>query len=84
MPKTRKVLAGPQSAGGTARDPDRAWLGIERKYRVAEYESLTISLGASTTVDPGETVADATRRVFEQIRAEFLDVVEVMRGGEGV
>jgi hypothetical protein len=65
-------------------DADRAWLGLERKYRVAEYESLTVSLGASTSVDPGETVATATRRVFDQLIGEFRDVVEVMRGDEGV
>jgi hypothetical protein len=76
----KKVLA----ERSNDRDPDRAWLGIERKYRVAEYESLSISLGASVSVDPGETIADATRRVFGQLRAEFGDIVEVMRGEEGV
>lgn len=78
---TKKVLARPD-AGGV--DPDRAWLSIERKYRVAEYESLSVSLGASTSVEPGETVADATRRVFGELLGEFRDVVEVLRGEEGI
>jgi hypothetical protein len=65
-------------------DPDRVWLSIERKYNVAKYESLSVSLGASTAVEPGETIRSATRRAFEELREEFHDVVEVMRESEGV
>lgn len=66
------------------RDSDRVWLGIGRKYRVAEYESLTVDLGVSTTVEPGETPKDAMQRVFVQLKEEFVDVVEVLRGEEGL
>lgn len=79
---SKKVLAEPES--GVDRAPDRVWIGIERKYRVAEYESLTVSLGASSSVDPGEDVRAAARRVFAQLRVEFYDVVEVMRSAEGL
>jgi hypothetical protein len=64
--------------------PDRVWLTLERKYRVAEYESLTVSLGASTSVDPGENLSDASKRTFEQLKSEFYDVVDVMRSKEGL
>lgn len=79
-------LVPPPSGSGVSlpRDPDRVWLTIDRKYYVAQYETLLISLGASTSVDPGETIATATRRVFEELKSEFGDVVEVMRGEEGV
>ena len=60
------------------------WLTIERKYRVAAYESLSVSLGVSSSIDPGETVASTTRRVFGELKEEFGDIVEVMRGDEGV
>lgn len=79
-PKTKVAVPGPKSSA----DPDRVWLNVERKYRVAQYESMTISLGASTTVEAGETPRAALRRTFDELRAEFADVVEVMREQEGV
>lgn len=64
--------------------PDRAWIGIERTYRVAAYESLQISLGASVNVRPGETVREATHRAFAELKPEFDDVAELLRAEHGV
>jgi hypothetical protein len=65
-------------------EPDRVWLTLERKYRVAEYESLTINLGAASSVEPGEDLGGASKRLFRTLRAEFGDVVAVMRESEGL
>ena len=72
----------PRSGSGVApprSDPDRIWMSIERTYNVAAYESLKVSVGGSSSVEPGETIATATRRVFDEIRGEFADMVEVIR-----
>lgn len=77
----------PPSGGSGAvppREPERMWLTIERKYRVAAYESLSVSIGVSSSVDPGETFGSTTRWVFGELREEFNDIVEIMRGDEGV
>jgi len=65
-------------------EQDRVWLSLERKYRVAEFESLAINLGASVTLEPGDTVPDGVKRLFSELRREFNDVLEVMRDQEGV
>ena len=64
--------------------PDRAWLQLERKYRVAEYESLAICLGVSANVNPGESPAQAARRLFEELKVEFDEVLAVMRTENGI
>lgn len=64
--------------------PDRVWMTLERKYRVAQYESLQVSLGASSNVEPGENLSAAQKRVFSQLREDFYDVVDVMREAEGI
>jgi hypothetical protein len=78
--RTVKKLA----PGAPAVDPDRAWLTLERKYRVAQYESLTVNLGAATAVQPGEDLPEAMKRLFRELREEFSDVLEAMREQEGV
>jgi hypothetical protein len=89
MPPGKKQLANPPSGTGVqppARppEPDRVWLSLERKYRVAEYESLTVALGATSSLEPDEDLRAAAKRVFGQLRAEFGDVVDVMRAQEGI
>lgn len=64
--------------------PERVWITLERKYRVAQYESLMINLGVAGNLEPGETHAGALRRLFTEVRQEFYDVVEVMRETEKV
>jgi long-subunit fatty acid transport protein len=91
MAKTLKA-AGPDDVApppsGTGRqvpvDTDRVWLTLGRKYRVAEYESLSIDLGAASSVQPGEDLAAAHRRVFRELKGEFGDVLAVMRAEEGI
>jgi hypothetical protein len=94
VPKPKTKILDPSSvvppSGGTAiqsprsGEADRVWLGIERKYRVAEYESLSISLGAAVSIEPGETIRSTLRATFSELKEEFADVVEVMRGTEGL
>lgn len=80
MPR-KKVVADAERPKSNA---DRVWLTVERKYRVAEYESLTVSLGVSATIDDGETIGSTTSKAFGELKSEFGDIVEVMRGEEGV
>ena len=84
--KRVKRLASPKGGSGAQApvDPDRVWMTLERKYRVAEYESLTVNLGAATTLHPGESVQAGAKRLFGELRGEFNDVLEVMREQESV
>lgn len=91
MGPTKKQLAKiepPPSGTGVvpprSADPNKVWLTIERKFRVAEYESLTVNLGAAISIDPGETIGSTMSRTFAELKSEFGDVVEVMRGDEGL
>lgn len=68
----------------TPLEPDKVWLTLERKYRVAEYESMTVNLGAATSVDLGEDLSAASKRLSKTLREEFWDVVGVMREAEGL
>lgn len=89
MEKKLKRLVPPPSGSGVQRpappvEPDRAWLTLERKYRVAQYESLSINLGAATSLKPGEDLPAGIRRLFGELHGEFSDVLEVMREQEEV
>ncbi len=65
-------------------EPGRIWLTLSRKYRVAQYESLSVDLGASTSLEPNESHSAAHKRVFKDLLESFADVVEVMRDREGI
>jgi hypothetical protein len=92
QPRKKRVAGDPKpppsgtgvSAPRTDVEPGRVWLTLARKYRVAEYESLTVDLGASSPLEPGETQSQALKRVFAELREDFGDVVEVMKAQEGM
>lgn len=63
-------------------DRDRVWLSLERKYNVAAYETLTVQVGGSVSLDPVETVREGVRRLYGEIRGEFDDIKEVMKREE--
>jgi hypothetical protein len=67
-----------------AANPDRVWLTLKRSYRVAEYESLTVELGAASSAEPGETTRGTVQRVFGDLKEEFADVLAVMREAEKI
>lgn len=84
MPPGKKQLANPPTVDRAPEPADRAWLSLERKFRVAEYESLTVSLGASSSLEPGEDLGAGLKRIFGTVREEFGDVIEVMRADAGI
>lgn len=63
-------------------DRDRVWLSMERKYNVAAYETLTIQIGGSVSLNTLETVREGVRRLYGEIKDEFNDIKEVMRREE--
>jgi hypothetical protein len=63
---------------------DRVWMSIERKYKVVDYESLTINIGVSSSLEPNESISDATQRVFKEIREEFTDITDIMKEQEEI
>ena len=63
---------------------DRVWVGLTRKYRVVQYESLEVNIGSTVSVYPGEGTAEAIRRVFAEVKGEYDDVITVMREEEGI
>lgn len=65
------------------KEPDRAWLSMERKFKVVDYESFSISLGATSSCNPGESIGEATNRIWQELKAEYADIIEVMREEEG-
>lgn len=80
----KRLAAEEPGPGAVGRLPsDRVWLTLKRSYRVADYESLSVEMGAASSADPGETSADALRRVFAELKTEFGDVIEVMRAEHG-
>ena len=83
-----KVERGVYPAGSPAdadrADADRVWVTIERKCRVAQYESLTVNLGAAVSVLPGESLEEAHRRAFAATKPEFDEVLELMRKEAGI
>lgn len=64
------------------KQPDRVWMSIERRYKVVDYESLMINVGASVSLEPNESISDGTKRVFKEVREEFNDITEVMKEQE--
>lgn len=65
-------------------EPDRVWLSLGRKYRVAKYESLSVDIGVSASVEPGESRSGTLKRVFRELLEEYGDIVDVMRDREGL
>ena len=58
---------------------DRTWVAIERTVNLAPYESLKVAVGATVSLEPGESVTDAIRRVAKDVRQEHADMLEVVR-----
>lgn len=80
----KKLIEEQQPVDRQPVDPDRAWISIERTYRVAVYESLKVSLGVSVSTYPGETVRGALHRAFGELKPEFDDVAGLLRVEHGV
>jgi len=47
--------------------PNRVWLTYGRKVNLGNYESVDISMGMSTDLEPGESVRDAITRCGKEI-----------------
>lgn len=75
--ETKSRIENPSSV-----DSNRVWISLERKYNVAAYETFTVQVGGSVSLDPLETVREGVRRLYNEIREEFDDIKEVMRKEE--
>lgn len=87
MTKRLKSGPGPDDVGTGVVNrsvDDRVWVSLGRKYRVAEYESLSVDLGVAVSLEPGEGLANGLRRVFAELKGEYDDVTGVMREEEGI
>jgi len=58
---------------------DRVWAQVSRKVRLAKYESLEVGCGSTVSVNEGETLSDALKRVGAVVREEFAELLEVLR-----
>jgi hypothetical protein len=45
-------------------------VGITRKYNVAQYETLDVTVSVTASSEPGETQKEATQRIFEQLKED--------------
>lgn len=61
------------------REGDRVWVSISRKIQLAKFDMLEVGIGSSVTILPGETEAEALRRIGDVVRAEHADLMEVVR-----
>lgn len=68
---------GIRTARGT--DGDRVWVQVTRKVNLGKYEILEVGCGSSVSLEPGETVSAGLKRVGAVVRAEFAELLEVVR-----
>lgn len=66
------------------REEDRVWVQISRKIRLGQYEMLELGCGATVSTLPGETVAEALKRVEADVRREHAELMEALREDSGV
>lgn len=64
-------------------EENKVWVSIERTHMVQPYQPLKISVGASSNIDPDNTIKKQLRIVFEELLEEFNDIKEVMIDNEG-
>ncbi len=82
LKRVRGTESNPRIGDPSSMDSDRVWLSLERKYNVAAYETLTVQLGGSVTLNPLESVREGIRRLYGELREEFDDIKEEMRRQE--
>lgn len=78
--KLKKVLP----AEEIIKQPDRVWMSIERRYKVVDYESLMLNIGASASLQPNESISEGSQRVFKELHEEFNDITELLKEQEGI
>jgi len=84
MEERRVKRLAPTGDPTAARDGDKVWVQISRKVRLGQYEMLELGCGATVSALPGETVAEALKRVEADVRREHAELMEVMREDAGV
>jgi hypothetical protein len=87
-PKVKRMVP-PEGGSGVQRaraprEDDRAWVQISRKVNLGRYDMLEVGCGATVTVDPGETLAEALKRVEADVRREHAELLEALREDSGV
>lgn len=66
------------------REEDRVNVQVSRKVNLGKYDMLEVSCGATVSVRPGETVAEALKRVEADVRLEHAELLEALREDSGV
>lgn len=82
-----KRLAAPPGGSGiqpARREEDRVNVQVSRKVNLGKYDMLEVGCGATVTVLPGETLAEAIRRVAADVKAEHADLLAALREEAGV
>jgi hypothetical protein len=51
---------------------------------LGRYDMLEVGCGATVTVNPGETLAEALKRVEADVRREHAELLEALREDSGV
>jgi hypothetical protein len=67
-PVGKRSLQKPALKGGSVT------VGITRKYNVAQYETMDVTVSVTDSTEPGESQADATKRIFDQLKKDAKEV----------
>lgn len=80
--KLAEPSGGPEQESGT--EGDRVWVNISRKVSLGKFDMLEVGVGSAASLLPGETAAEAIKRIASTVREEHAELLELARDDSSV